>query len=147
LIVAKSRPIVGAGEKQNKGPWEVPMHKSRILILEDEALIAMDVRETLEREGFEVVGPFDRVMAAMVAVNAIKIDGAILDVAIGTEQAYEVAEALAAANIPFVWATAYPRSELPPEYRSQPCLQKPFDTAELTNTLRRALHGDDQRAA
>jgi len=123
------------------------MPKSRILILEDEALIAMDVRETLEREGFEVVGPFDRVMAAMVAVNGIKLDGAILDVAIGTEQAYEVAEALTAANIPFVWATAYARNELPAEYRAQPCLQKPFDTVELTNTLRRALHGHTQRAA
>src|SRR6185436_18695464 len=112
------------------------MPKSRILILEDEALIAMDVRETLEREGFEVVGPFDRVIPAMVAVKGIPIDGAILDVAIGTEQAYEVAEALTAANIPFVWATAYARNELPPEYRAQPCLQKPFDTAELTSTLR-----------
>ena len=115
------------------------MPKSRILILEDEALIAMDVRETLEREGFEVVGPFDRVIPAMVAVKGIPIDGAILDVAIGTEQAYEVAEALTAANIPFVWATAYPRNELPPEYRAQPCLQKPFDTAELTSKLRQAL--------
>ena len=123
------------------------MSKTRILILEDEALIAMDVRETLEREGFEVVGPFDRVMAAMVAVNGIKIDGAILDVAIGNEQAYEVAEALTAANIPFVWATAYERSDLPAQYRTQPCLQKPFDTAELTNTLRRALDGNGQRAA
>lgn len=123
------------------------MPKSRILVLEDEALIAMDVRETLEREGFEVVGPFDRVMAAMVAVNAIKIDGAILDVAIGNEQAYEVAEALTMANIPFVWATAFDRTELPVEFRAHPCLQKPFDTAELTNTLRRALHGDGQRAA
>jgi len=115
------------------------MPKSRILILEDEALIAMDVRETLEREGFEVVGPFDRVIPAMVAVKGIPIDGAILDVAIGSEQAYEVAEALTAANIPFVWATAYPRNELPPEYRAQPCLQKPFDTAELTSKLRQAL--------
>jgi DNA-binding response OmpR family regulator len=122
------------------------MPKSRILVLEDEALIAMDVRETLEREGFEVVGPFDRVIPAMVAVTGIPIDGAILDVAIGNEQAYEVAEALSAANIPFVWATAYQRGELPPQYRGRPCLQKPFDTAELTNTLRRVLD-DTSRAA
>jgi DNA-binding response OmpR family regulator len=122
------------------------MPKSRILILEDEALIAMDVRETLEREGFEVIGPFDRVMPAMVAVAGIPIDGAILDVAIGTEQAYEVAEALSAANIPFVWATAYQRAELPPQYRGRPCLQKPFDTAELTSTLRRALDGTSRAA-
>src|SRR5882757_116624 len=115
------------------------MPKSRILILEDEALIAMDVRESLEREGFEVVGPFDRVMPAMVAVAGIPIDGAILDVAIGAEQVHEVAEALAAANIPFVWATAYQRAELPSQYRGRPFLQKPFDSAELTNTLRRAL--------
>ena len=122
------------------------MAKSRILILEDEALIAMDVRETLEREGFEVVGPFDRVMPAMVAVAGMPIDGAILDVAIGHEQAFEVAQALTVANIPFVWATAYPRTELPPEYRAQPCLQKPFDTAELTNTLRQALSNTSRAA-
>jgi CheY-like chemotaxis protein len=115
------------------------MPKTRIMILEDEALIALDVRETLEREGFEVIGPFDRVMAAMVAVNGAAIDGAILDVSIGTDEAYEVAEALSAANIPFIWATAYARNELPAQYRARPCLQKPFNTAELTNTLRRAL--------
>ena len=137
------RTIVPPGWKTAMGK---KMPKSRILILEDEALIAMDVRETLEREGFEVVGPFDRVMPAMVAVAGMPIDGAILDVAIGPEQAYEVAEALAAANIPFVWATAYRRSELPLQYRGRPCLQKPFDTAELTNTLRQALHGTSRAA-
>jgi CheY-like chemotaxis protein len=122
------------------------MPKSRILILEDEVLIAMDVRETLEREGFEVVGPFDRVLPAMVAVAGIPIDGAILDVAIGEDQAYEVAEALSAANIPFIWATAYERAELPPQFRAQPCLQKPFDTIELTNTLRQALSNPSRAA-
>src|SRR5437870_5469879 len=99
------------------------MSKDRILVLEDVAIIALDVRETLEHEGFEVIS-CDRIVAALAAVDATAIDAAILDVAIGAHQAFEVADALTSARIPFIWATACPADELPQPYGSYPCLQK-----------------------
>jgi len=116
------------------------MSKDRILVLEDVAIIALDVRETLEHEGFEVIS-CDRIVAAVAAVNATVIDAAILDVAIGTDQAFEVADALTSARIPFIWATACPADELPQPYGSYPCLQKPFASRELIAALRGVLDG------
>ncbi len=78
------------------------MPKSRVLVLEDEILIALDLCDRLTEEGFEVVGPFDCVHATMTAVRegTIQIDAAILDVSIAADRAYDVATALAQAPRP-----------------------------------------------
>jgi DNA-binding response OmpR family regulator len=111
------------------------MRRPRVLVLENEAVIALDISVILEGKGFEVVGPFDRIAQAMAAVKASVLDAAILDVQIGSDQSFAVANALGAAGIPFLWATAYHQGDLPAPYRSQLYLHKPFTARELTDTL------------
>ena len=80
---------------------------NRVMIVEDEALVAMAVGETLTELGFSVVGPFSRVAEAARALGQRDIDAAILDVNLGGELVYPLADILAAREIPFIFVTGY----------------------------------------
>ena len=79
----------------------------RILVLEDEVLLALDAAETLEELGVVVIGPVHRVEAALALLDHERPDAALLDVNINGSTSAEVATRLAAENIPFVLATGY----------------------------------------
>lgn len=79
----------------------------RILILEDEVLVALDVAEILEKMGVAVVGPAHRVESAMTMLDSNRPDAALLDVNIAGTTSAEVAERLSRDGIPFVLATGY----------------------------------------
>ncbi len=117
--------------------------KRRILVVEDEILIALFISEVLETAGFEVVGPLPTVSKAL-AQLAIPdcCDAAVLDASLRNESAVAVAKALVALGIPFVVATGYNQSQLPPELAAVPILAKPVNTEELIAYLRRALSTD-----
>ena len=80
---------------------------NRILLVEDEILVAMMMRDMLGELGFSVIGPFSRLSEAMVAAVHDEIDGGIIDVNLGGEFVYPVADVLVARNIPFVFVTGY----------------------------------------
>ena len=108
----------------------------RILLVEDEAMIAMLVEDMLLDGGAEVVGPAGGVKAALAAIDQnADIDGALLDVNLGGEQSFEVADALAARNIPFVFVTGYGGEGVRDRYPDAPTLQKPFVTSDLERAL------------
>lgn len=108
----------------------------RILLVEDEAMIAMLVEDMLLDGGAEVVGPAGGVKAALAAIDQnADIDGALLDVNLGGEQSFEVADALAARNIPFVFVTGYGGAGVRDRYPNAPTLQKPFVTSDLERAL------------
>lgn len=108
----------------------------RILLVEDEAMIAMLVEDMLLDGGAEVVGPAGGVKAALAAIAENEaIDGALLDVNLGGEQSFEVADALAARNIPFVFVTGYGGAGVRDRYPNAPTLQKPFVTSDLERAL------------
>ena len=79
----------------------------RILVLEDEVLLALDAAETLEELGVVVIGPVHRVEAALALLERERPDAALLDVNINGSTSAEVARRLAAEGIPFVLATGY----------------------------------------
>lgn len=83
------------------------MQPMRILILEDEVLLAIEAAETLEEIGAEIVGPVHRVEEAMALLDVDRPDAALLDVNIGGSSSVEVARHLQDRNIPFVLATGY----------------------------------------
>lgn len=114
--------------------------KRRILVVEDESLIALFISEVLETAGLEVVGPCPTVSKAL-AQLAIPdcCDAAVLDASLRNESAVPVARALVALGIPFVVATGYNESQLPPELAAMPVLAKPVNTEELLAHVRRAL--------
>ncbi|MFC3695221.1 response regulator [Chenggangzhangella methanolivorans] len=108
----------------------------RILLVEDEAMIAMLVEDMLLDGGAEVVGPAGGVKAALAVIaETDAIDGALLDVNLGGEQSFEVADALAARNIPFVFVTGYGGAGVRDRYPNAPTLQKPFVTSDLERAI------------
>ncbi|KQT33005.1 transcriptional regulator [Sphingomonas sp. Leaf412] len=99
----------------------------RVLLVEDEPLIAMMLEDFLDALDQGLAGTADSVAAAVAIVEAGNVDAAILDVNLrGGEKSFAVADALAAKDIPFVFATGGSGDEITPEHRDRPRLSKPF---------------------
>ncbi|MCW2273816.1 response regulator [Rhodoblastus acidophilus] len=114
--------------------------RARILVVEDEALVAFALEEMLSDFGYDVVGPAPNVQAALKLVGDEKIDAAILDVNLGGETVEPVAEALAAVGAPFVFTTGYSSaSALPPAFKDRPSLNKPYQPEALREAVARLL--------
>ena len=87
---------------------EAPVGR-RVLVVEDEPLIALALEETLAEHGFRVVASAQTVAVALRHVASVQFDVALLDLAIGAESVEPVADRLAAMGLPFVFATGYGR--------------------------------------
>ena len=99
----------------------------RVLLVEDEPLIAMMLEDFLDALDKQHAGTVDSVAAALPLVEAGGFDAAILDVNLrGGEKSFAVADALAAKGVPFVFATGGGGEEIAPEHRDRPRLSKPF---------------------
>ncbi len=102
-------------------------HRKNILIVEDEPLISMMLEDFLEALDMEVAGTADTVAAALAIVEGGGVDGAILDVNLrGGETSWPIADALAAADIPFVIATGGSGDMIADQHKGRPVLAKPF---------------------
>ncbi len=97
----------------------------RILVVEDETLIALLLEETLQELGCVVVGPVGKLDAALRLASDEVLNGAILDVTIRGGRVYPVAEILLGRDMPFVLASGYENWALPEALRDQPRLNKP----------------------
>jgi DNA-binding response OmpR family regulator len=113
----------------------------RVLVAEDEMLIAMELESMLQRLGCKVVGPANSVRLAFRLARTEALDAAVLDVDLQGEKIFPVAQALQARDIPFVFATGYHTSILPEEWRSEHSLGKPFGRAELEKQMRSICAG------
>ncbi len=114
--------------------------RPRILLVEDEVLIAMHIADALELHGFEVIGPYPTVVRALSALqNPQCCDAAVLDAHLRDESAAPVATMLAANGTPYIVATGYNRSQLPEILASAPVLAKPVDIEDLVTQLRELL--------
>lgn len=107
---------------------------SKILVVEDSALIAMDLEMTLTEAGHDVIGPAATVAEAFDLLDHNLVDGAVLDVNLGKEDTFPVAARLQKQNLPFVFLSGYTTGWdplFPRTFGNIPCLQKPIDTGEL----------------
>lgn len=107
----------------------------RILIVEDEELIAMLIEDFLLELGCEIVGPAASVAAALPLIEAGGIAGALLDLSLNGEPAYPVAESLAARGIPFIFTTGYAQADLANRFADVPTLAKPFSSRLLHDAI------------
>ncbi|CAH2601771.1 Response regulator [Rhodovastum atsumiense] len=108
----------------------------RVLLLEDETLIAMLAEDILIGLGCDVVGPVATVAAALRLVAAERIDAAVLDVNLGYgERGYPVADALAELGVPFAFVTGYGRDSIEARFHDRPWVQKPFGGEALAALL------------
>ena len=113
----------------------------RVLIVEDDSLLAMLVEAQLEEFGCAVVGSAGRLGEAVDKARSLPVDVGLLDVNLAGEMSYPVAAVLRARNVPVVFATGYGPSGLPPEWRSVPILTKPFMKRQLADALASAIRG------
>ena len=126
--------------------YQQPSHRAsglRILLVEDDVMVALLIEDMLAELGHEIVGPATRLGKATELAQHEALDAAILDVNINGQEVYPVAELLAARSIPFIFCTGYGRGSLREPYRDRPALQKPFrqrDLQELVATVCRARH-------
>ena len=118
-----------------------PLNGARVLVLEDETLVSMMVEDMLLDLGCEVVGPFAKLDQALAFVGSGEgvIDAALLDVNLGGERSFPLAEVLAQKEVPFVFTTGYDESGMPEAWRGRPSLRKPFMMGEMAEALRKAL--------
>lgn len=113
----------------------------RLLIVEDEAMVAMMVEDMLADLGcvvVDVAGTLARGLA-LVADRALALDGAILDVNLGGDKVYPVAAALTARGIPFIFATGYGIAGIAEDFAHVPALAKPYESRALAKVLTDAL--------
>jgi two-component sensor histidine kinase/CheY-like chemotaxis protein len=109
-----------------------------ILLVEDEAFVAMMMRDLIADFGFHVVGPFGTVTDALEALDRHKLVGAVLDVNLAGEKIYPVAEQLSGRGVPFVFVTGYASDAIERRFAGVPVLQKPVDGTALRRALDRA---------
>jgi CheY-like chemotaxis protein len=109
---------------------------ARILIVEDEPLIAMDLQSRLKDLGYENIYLADDISHAFELLDRVNPEFAILDVNIGCDLVFPVAAKLASRNIPFVFSTGLSQEMLPAEWQSRPLLVKPPKQTALEAAMR-----------
>ncbi|TDX79711.1 response regulator receiver domain-containing protein [Neorhizobium sp. R1-B] len=111
----------------------------KVLVVEDEGFVALLIEDMLSDLGCEIVASVAELQEACAVAAAEEIDLAVLDVNLGGERSFPVAEVLRERGVPFIFSTGYGTAGLPPEFIKWPVLAKPFSAKALEATLAVAL--------
>ncbi len=111
----------------------------RILVVEDNYLMAMDLSQMVEELGGAVVGPVGRLVEGLELAKSDGLAAAILDVNLENENTYPLADELMAAGIPVIFATGYDPRTLPQRFADTPRISKPFTTRSVETAVRRVF--------
>jgi CheY-like chemotaxis protein len=111
----------------------------RVLVVEDEAMVALGLEDMLADLGHEVVARAAGLDKALTAARDLAFDLGILDVNIRGKETYAVADVLAGRGIPFIFSTGYDPSRLRQPYCDGPVLQKPYRESDLRKMIGTAL--------
>lgn len=112
--------------------------KRRVLVVEDEMIVAMLVEDILDELGFEVAATCTHLDQALKLAASEQVDFVILDVNLDGKRSFPVADILRARKIPFVFATGYGAKVLEADYADVPTLAKPFMIGDLQQVLQKA---------
>ena len=110
--------------------------KRRVLVVEDEALVAMLIEDMIHDSGDEMVGSACRLSDALALAQETQADVALLDINLGGVLAYPVADVLRQRGVPIVFTTGYGSAGLSERFQDCPILDKPFDQ----HSLEKAIH-------
>lgn len=112
----------------------------RILVVEDESLVAMLLETMLEDMGCTIIGPAGTIEEALELIAATSaLDAALLDVNVAGRVIFPIATALVERDIPFIFSTGFGAGNLPDEWRGRPAIQKPFTEASVREALQSTL--------
>ncbi|MBB3302462.1 CheY-like chemotaxis protein [Rhizobium sp. BK077] len=116
-------------------PYSALFAGKRVLVVEDEFLLANETRKSLIKLGATVVGPAPRIEQALALIQAEAIDAAILDVFLDDALVFPVADRLDEMGIPFVFATAYDPSVIPGRFSGYVLCEKPVELEKIAQGL------------
>ncbi len=116
-----------------------------VLLVEDEALVAMDLQDTFEDHGAQVIGPAVSLSEAMTLAQDGTVDVALLDIDLRGKDVFPAAEILEAREIPFAFHTGHgTRAELTMRFPSAPVCKKPASSSDIIRTLACLVRGGKQ---
>jgi DNA-binding LytR/AlgR family response regulator len=120
---------------------ERSLRNCRILVAEDEFMVAESLRHELEDAGAIIIGPCATLEQTLGAIDSDsqRIDGAVLDVNLAEHAVYPAADMLAARGVPFVFTTGYDASKLPARFAGVPCCEKPVSMSRVARAVGRAM--------
>ena len=124
-----------------------PAEPARVIIVEDEPLVAENLRDDLVEAGFEVVGVAPRVESALELIEGTGFDVAIIDANLAGTSAAPAAAALSARGLPFMVLSGYAREQLQREFSEAVYIQKPYRVRKLIDALNSLLHKQRDRGA
>lgn len=117
------------------------MAGQRLLVVEDELLVALDIESILSEAGLDVVGPASSAAEALKLIADTPPDAALLDANLSGQPIDAVAQALGERGIPFAYVTGYGRESLPAAHPA-PIVPKPFNAEQLLAAARQLLAAD-----
>lgn len=138
-IVSKDGSDGPAPARAEAGRRPIDLKGLKVLLVEDEALVAMLIEGMLSDLGCEVVGTIARVAPALEQVSRDPPQAALLDVNLAGEKVFPLADRLAELGVPFVFSTGYGTAGLEGRHCDRPVLQKPFTDEDLQAALLSAL--------
>lgn len=119
------------------------LRSCRVLVVEDEYMLADELRLELDEVEAIVLGPAGTVEDAQALIEAEqRIDGAILDINLHGEMAFPVADLLHERGVPFVFTTGYDETVIPPRFAKVTRCEKPVNIAKITRAIGRAIHSE-----
>jgi chemotaxis family two-component system sensor kinase Cph1 len=140
LVCTLAMPLLPTQRRQAGESAPDPAPAPRVLVVEDNALVALEVESILSDSGHEVVGPAGRVSDALRMVSQERFDIALLDVDLHGERVWPVADALAAQGVPFAFTTGFRREiVLPERFTTVEVLGKPYREADLLALAKRLV--------
>jgi DNA-binding response OmpR family regulator len=116
-----------------------PRQASRVLVVEDEAMIAELLVDMLTDADYAVVGPYLGFAEALRAAETEMFDAAVVDINLSGRASHPIAEALTRRSLPFVFLTGYGRGARPAGFAKTPIIGKPFESEELLDALTQAM--------
>ncbi len=118
---------------------------AEVLLVEDEALVGLMIADFLSEIGYRVAGPFTRTGDGIAVAKTVRLTAAVLDVNIGGEEIYPLAECLIRRNVPFVFVTGYGADGIDRRFAGIPVLQKPVDRELLRSALSSTIQAAAER--
>ncbi|MGB3796927.1 MAG: response regulator [Alteraurantiacibacter sp.] len=112
----------------------------RILIVEDEWLVALDLESILEDAGYSVCGPANTVETALELIESERVDLGLLDINLGKKTSYPIAAALREKAKPFAFLSGHSDAHIDSEFRDAPLISKPVEPKRLINHIGKLTH-------
>lgn len=122
-----------------------PLLGLRVLVVEDDYFIALELCTALRGAGADVIGPARDLESGLAAVRGEHIDCGVLDINLQGRMGFQIATELRARGIPVIFATGYTRSTIPPELMDLPRMEKPVDLAALCRAVESAVFDASRR--